>query len=276
MSIIDRLDRRFGRHAVGGLVTYLIAVQVALYILQFFRLDQQFANDSIRELIELVPEKVLEGEVWRLVTFMFEAPVTHPIWAFFYWYLLHLFATTLEQRWGPFRLNLYLLVGWAATVLVAMLVPQLRQTEVTNGYLYTSVFLAFAQLYPDFELRLFFVLPVKVKWLALLTWIGFVQSVVIGGWPAFWIAAATTADFLLFLGSDVWRSARHWRRGHQFQRRVQQGQAARAAFFHECSVCGLNSKEAPRVQFRYCSQCDDQRCYCPEHLQSHEHLRGER
>jgi hypothetical protein len=275
MSLLDRLEKQFGPRAIAGVITSIIAIQVALYLLNLLQLDLRLANQSIRELVGLVPARVLDGELWRLVSFLFEPPETHPIWAFFYWYLLYFFANTLEQHWGPFRLNLYIFIGWLATVLVAMLVPALRDEPVTNAYLYTSLFLAFAQLYPDFELYIFFVLPVKVKWLALIIWIGFGLSVSNGGWPAFWVAAGTVADFLLFFGAQIANRARHWWRGRRFKERMRSGQSARAAFFHECRVCGLTSKMAPRVQFRYCSQCAGQACYCPEHLRTHDHVVGE-
>jgi hypothetical protein len=271
MKLLARLERKFGRNAMPGLIIYLIAVQVALFVLNVLGFDQQFANGNIRELVALIPDRVKAGEVWRLVTFLFEPPAPS-IWVFFYWYLLYFFANTLEHHWGAFRLNLYFLVGWAITVLAALLAPGMGGATFTNTYLYTSVFLAFAMLYPDFELYIFFVLPVKVKWLALLTWLTIAWSVYRFHWPAFWASSAVVIDFLIFLGVDVWQWARHWWRGQRFRHQIRSGQAAQAKFFHECRVCGLTSHMAPRAAFRYCSKCDGQCCYCPEHLESHEHV----
>jgi hypothetical protein len=273
MSLLTRLERRFGRHAVPGVILYVIAVQVALYVLNLVAANQ-LGNRDIHDTVALVPDLVLAGEVWRLVTFLVDPPRSDILWAFFYWYLLYFFANTLETHWGSFRLNLYLLAGWAATVLAAMLVPELRSVPATNGYLYTSIFLAFAMLYPDFELYVFFILPVKVKWLALLAWLGMAYMVYVGGWPAFWIAAATVADFLLFLGAVVWQRARHWWRGRRFHQSVRKGQVAKSMLVHECRVCGITSEQAPRTQFRYCSRCEGECCYCPEHVDNHEHVTG--
>lgn len=271
MSWLARLEKKLSRHAVPGLVTYLVAIQAAVYLIHALELDQRIAGQDILEMIWLMPDRVRAGEVWRIVTFLFQPPFTHPIWLIFHWYLLHFFGNVLEQHWGAFRLNLYLIVGWLSTVLVALLVPNLPQWSVSNAYLYTSLFLAFAHLYPDFEMRIYFLIPVKAKWLALLTWLGYVLGVYYGGWPAFWIAAASVADFFLFLGGSVWRQARHAWRGHQFKQRVRAGQAAHAALYHECRVCGITSQMAPRMQFRYCSKCEGQCCYCPEHIGSHDH-----
>jgi hypothetical protein len=146
MSLLDRLERRFGRHSVPGLVTYLIAVQVAVFVINALGFDWQFAKQDVLEVIWLLPDRVRAGEVWRVVTFLFQPPFVHPIWLFFYWYFLHFMSNVLEQHWGPFRLNLYLIVGWLSTVLVAMFVPNLPQWSVTNAYLYSSLFLAFAHL----------------------------------------------------------------------------------------------------------------------------------
>jgi hypothetical protein len=272
MSLLSRLERKFSRHAVPGVILYVIAAQVALYVFGMVAAAQQLGNRNIHDTVALVPDLVLAGEAWRLVTFLVDPPYSGPLWAFFYWYLLYFFANTLEAHWGSFRLNLYLMVGWAATVLVAMLVPALRSAPITNTYLYSSLFLAFAMLYPDFELYIFFILPVKVKWLALLMWLGIGYSVFVGGWPMFWIAAATGADFLLFLGGVIWQRGRHWLRGRRFQHAVRKGQTARSQLYHECRVCGLTSEQAPRTQFRYCSRCEGDCCYCPEHVDTHEHV----
>ena len=113
--------------------------------------------------IALVPTKVLHGEVWRLVTFLCEPPTNNLVFAFFFWYLFFLMGTALESTWGVFRYNVYLLVGWAATVAVSFIQPE---APASAGFLQGSVFLAFAYLYPNFQLLLFFILPVKVKWLA--------------------------------------------------------------------------------------------------------------
>jgi hypothetical protein len=272
MSILRKLERRFGRHAMPGVIVYVIAVQVALYVLSLLAQGGLLGNRNIFENVILIPAMVRAGEWWRLVVFPFAPPMIGPLWAFFYWYLLYFFATTLELHWGSFRLNLYLLVGWLSTVLVALLVPALIMTPVTNGYLYSSVFLAFALLYPDYELYILFVLPVKVKWLALLAWLVMGYSVIEGGWPAFWMAAPTAGTFLLFLGSDVWQFVRQRWRSEKFRQRVRAGQSARTRLYHECRVCGLTSEEAPRTAFRYCSKCAGEHCYCPEHLESHEHV----
>jgi hypothetical protein len=196
------------------------------------------------------------------------------LFAFFFWYLLYLMGTTLESVWGNFRYNVYLAIGYFASIAMAMMfwfsfgVPG---NTASNAFLYGSVFLAFARLYPDFELLLFFILPVKIKWLALLTWVMYGWTLLAGAWIGRLMVVAAVLNYLLFFGRDIWRNAKH---GHR--RMKYQAKAARASgrLTHKCHVCGLTSEEAPQTQFRYCSQCDGE-CYCPEHLLDHEHVTRE-
>jgi hypothetical protein len=248
----------------------LIVGQVAIYLVQLPQILQpEQGMPRIIELLEnlqLVPERVLNGEVWRLVTFLFYPPVTNPIFAFFFWYLFYFMGNTLESNWGTFRYNLYLAVGYFATVAAAFLAPEF---PANNGFLYGTVFLAFAYLYPDFTFYIFFLLPVKVKWLALLAWIGYGWAFIEGPWSNRFSVLAAVLNFLLFFGVDIWQRMRyaHRRHKHQFKTR-----AGKTKVTHECRVCGISSAMAPKTAFRYCSQCAGQQCYCPDHIRSHEHV----
>ena len=148
MAILDRLERRFGRWAVANVTIFLIAGQVAVYVVEKLR-PGGLPN------LALVPNLVLQGEVWRLFTFILEPPLTNPFWAFFFWYVFFFMGSTLEQSWGTFRYNVYLLIGWIATVGASFLVPD---APASVEFLQGSVFLAFAWLYPDFTFYLFFIL----------------------------------------------------------------------------------------------------------------------
>src|SRR4029077_2272748 len=117
-----------------------------------------------------VPEAVGWGEWWRLVSFLFTPPSGNPLLAIFALYFLWFMGGALEAQWGAFRYNVYVLIGYAMTVAAAFAFPY---GAATNGYITGSIFLAFAYLFPDFQILLFFILPVKVKWLALITWLFF-------------------------------------------------------------------------------------------------------
>ena len=280
MSLINRLERRFGWLAIPNLTVVLIAGQAALYMASLA--PQGVALDRVL----LDPEKVMQGEVWRLVTFLFAPPGDRTVLVIFYFMLLYLFGTTLENHWGAFRFNLFLFIGYLANVAAAFTVcgafkssPELGRLAgvmgagaATNVYLYSSLFLAFARLYPDFIINLFFILPIRIKWLALLMWLNYAYQLLTGDWMSRMLVLATVLNYLLFFGREHWREFRFAHRRHTFQVKAKK---ATAAPKHACRVCGLSSDEAPRTLFRYCSKCTGQCCYCPEHIRDHEHVTAE-
>lgn len=259
MALLDRLQRRFGRYAVPNVTLILIAGQVALYVVGL-------AQPQVLEKAALIPRQVLQGEVWRLVSFVFQPPPIHPILAFFFWYLFYLMGTALEHTWGTFRYNVYLLVGYVATVAVSFVTPDM---PASVGFLQGSVFLAFAYLYPDFQIMLMFILPVKIKWLAMLTWIGYFFALAFGSMLIRLLVAASICNFVLFFGKDILVRIRS---GHR--RMVGQARqvAAKNKPRHQCTICGITNLTHPEMDFRYCSKCDGSPCYCQEHLRDHAHI----
>ncbi len=168
---------------------------------------------------------------------------------------------------GAFRYNIYLLIGYVATVGAAFITPQM---PATNGFVQGSVFLAFAQLYPDFLLSIFFILPVKIKWFALVTWIAYAFMLIVGDWTIRVMVLVSIANFLLFFSRDikVRMKSSHRRMKWQAARSV----APLATRVHRCTVCGITSENDRTLDFRYCSKCDGDLGYCPEHLRNHPHV----
>ncbi len=275
MSWIDRADAKYGRYAVPNLTVFLIAGQVLAFLANSAPVADGGA--PLLDGIRFAPDKVLAGEWWRLVTFVFDPPITNPLFAFFFWYLFYLFGTTLEANWGTFRYNVYLLLGYVASVVmafVAWFAAGVPGQIATNGFLYGSVFLAFARLYPEFVMYIFFVLPVKIRWLAMFQWIMYGVTLIS---PTTWLVRAMVVaavfNYLVFFGRDIVRDMKHRNRRMQFQSKSLQGRKSKGRkMAHVCHVCGLSSADSPSTPFRYCSECGDY-CYCPEHLQNHEHVK---
>ena len=282
MSLLPRLERKFGWLAIPNITTILIAGQVLLFGVLLMRRGE--GGVDLLANIYLIPSKVLEGEVWRLVTFLFTPPENSSIFVIFFWMLFYLFGTTLEHQWGTFRYNVYLLIGYVANVAAAFLVwfvwsrsvdlaaqPMLatRGLTATNAFLYGTVFLAFARLYPNFTLNLFFILPIQVKWLALLMWLGYGYAFLSNGPMVKLLIVASVLNYLLFFGPGHWRELRQRGRRRSYQAKTQK---ASSRLVHRCRVCGLTSEESPKTLFRYCSKCAGQACYCPEHIGNHEHV----
>lgn len=280
MSLISKLERRFGRLAIPNATALLVAGQAALYVMAMVADRISLAS------IAMVPGKVLQGEVWRLATFLFYPPSTGPLFVIFYFMLFYIFGNALETRWGAFRYNVFLAVGYVANVGAAFLAYGIAQAEAApkglaliggmqapNYFLYGTVFLAFARLFPDFVLQLMFVLPIRIKWLALVAWIGYgytlVKSLSVGDYMTALLVVASVTNYLVFFGKEHWSDLKHGQRRRSYQAKAKK---ATEKPRHECRVCGLNSVDSPRTMFRYCSKCSGQACYCPEHIRDHEHV----
>lgn len=259
MKLLDSLEKKFGGCALPNLTVYLIAGQTVLYVLAMTgKLDLS--------LTYLAADRLLAGEWWRLATFPFYPPAQSLIFAAFAWYLFYLMGSALEEHWGAFRYNVFLLIGYLLTVAVAFLIPAY---PVSNAFMAGSVFLAFAFLYPDFQLLIFFVLPVRIKWLALITWLYYGYLLLFGGVASRLLVLASIGNFLLFFARDLRWLAKSG--GRQLARQVSRREDAP---FHRCTVCGITDKTHPQMDFRYCPECAGQNGYCQEHIRSHEHLKA--
>jgi len=82
------------------------------------------------------------------------------------------------------------------------------------------------------------------------------------------IGAAVTA-FALFFAADIFRTIKYGRRARvrKAERAVEVEQPR-----HVCYVCGKTDRTHPDLDFRYCSQCAGDQCYCPEHIRNHAHV----
>jgi ribosomal protein L37AE/L43A len=263
MSLLEKLERAVGRYALSNVSIYVVIGQV------FVLLGVMFNVLNLENFI-LVPTLVKLGQWWRLVTFPFYlAPPSGtfgPIFTAFALYMFYMMGTALESHWGAFRYNLFLFLGYALTVGAAFITPN---SAVTNLFLGASVFLAFAYLYPDFEFIIFFILPVKVKWLALLAWVGYGVSFFTGSLPVRLQILASVGNFLLFFSGDIlWGMRRGQKAMARKARDIVEANAPR----HRCHVCGKTDLTNPEMDFRYCSKCAGDECYCPEHIHAHAHV----
>ena len=263
MSLLDKLERALGRYAIHNLSIYIVIGQVFVLLGAMFNLIDP-------RLFVLVPARVLIGEWWRLLTFIFFIPLPSgafgSIFTAFALYMFYMMGSALEGYWGAFRYNLFLFLGYVLTVGAAFFMPG---SAVTNLFLGASVFLAFAFLNPDFEFILFFILPVKVKWLALLAWVGYGVSFFLGTWPVRLQILASVGNFVLFFAGELFWGVR---RGQRTVVRKAREFAEAGEPRHRCHVCGKTDLTHPQLDFRYCSKCAGDECYCPEHIHNHTHV----
>jgi hypothetical protein len=251
--MLKQLERKFGRICVPHLTWLLIGGQVMFYLgIQ--------GNPDLLGQMQLIPNKVLEGEVWRLLVFLFIPQYSSPVWFAIAMYVLYLMGSALESHWGEFRYNLYIFIGMLGTIGASFLS---RDTPATNVYLMMSIFLAFAYLYPDFEFLLFFILPVKVKYLGMLTAAMLGLQFLGASMAGKLLISAAFLNFSLFFGADIMRRIKG------SNKRMGQKIAAikdASAPFHTCSICKRTDKSDPQLHFRYLPGESEPVCYCEDHL----------
>lgn len=248
------MERRFGRLAVPNLIFWVVIGQVFFYGLGLF-------TTFPVEALTLNPHEILKGQVWRLATFLFVPEIRHvSVWVIFAWFLLFLYGRALEAEWGEFRFSFFVLIGTVATALAAMLGYFIQPFggELPNWYLLTAIFLAFAARNPNFELMLFFVLPVKVKWLAWLTLAMFALNFILGPIQIKLLIAAACVNLVLFFGKDVITGAQSKQRRKAYEKKRE---AEAEEPFHTCTICGLTDRDDPDMDFIYA----DGEGFCRDH-----------
>jgi hypothetical protein len=259
MKLLNRLERKFGDFAIENLTIYLVVLQAFTWFLLQARPELLFK-------LVLTHNGLMAGEVWRLLTVLLIPPNMNLLFLFFFLYFFFMIGNVLETQWGTFRYNIYILVGYLATI-TAALVPG---AVVTGSYLMESIFLAFAWLFPEFQILIFFILPVKVKWLGLATWIWFAYAFVTGQ-P--WVRAEVAAgafNFVLFFHDDLSQWAKTSRR--KFKGDMARATASEAKPpMHVCAECGVTDQSDRQMEFRYCPQCTGTPAYCINHIQTHRH-----
>jgi len=257
-SWIDTLEKRGGKFAVDNLTFWIMIFQIGVWGMGLF------TNFPVNSLA-LDPEAILQGQVWRVFTFLFIPPIAGiSFWLIFIWYLFYFFGSTLEKEWGEFRYNLFILLGVLATVIASFLtlavVPSgfwAQVGGVPNSYLLTSVTVAFAILFPNFELLLFFILPVKMKWIALFTLAMWVLTA--GTSPLLWLLIiAALANIAVFFGKSFLQGQQARQRRQKFEH---ERKADQEAAFHTCVVCGKTDQDDPDMEFAY----KDGQGYCRDH-----------
>ncbi|EDY80550.1 hypothetical protein VDG1235_164 [Verrucomicrobiia bacterium DG1235] len=253
MRFLDKLERKFGFLAIHGLTNYIVVGQAITFLL-VATLRPEVAG-RVLELMEFRLVDFLRGHIWNPFSFILIPKNFSLIWIFFTLSILHMMGTALEQHWGAFRYNLYILVGIVAVVFSGITFPY---HSVSSYFLLTSVFLAFSYLYPNIELNLFFVLPVKMKWLGLLSVVLAIMFFFEGNAAVKLEIVASLINFPIFFGADIVR-------GFRSKQRVREMKSAKrkldAEPFHTCAVCGATDLTHPERDFRYrddgaiCSDC---------------------
>lgn len=282
MNFLNKMERKFGRYAIHNLMKYMIGCYAIGYILLY---AGNLFGFSITGYLTLSPYHILHGQIWRIVSWLLIPPPTSNlvfvlIMLLFYYSL----GETLERTWGAFRYNVYILGGVLFTVIGAFLLyfmmganPFLSMAysmAFSTYYINLSIFLAFAANYPDMQVLFMMIIPMKMKWLAVLDIAYLLYDMVKGGWGIRTVILASLLNFIIyFLSTRNYQriSPKEIHRKQQFQRAVHPKMAP-GVTKHKCAVCGRTEKDGDDLEFRFCSKCNGNYEYCQDHLFTHKHI----
>ena len=273
---LDKMERRFGRYAIRNLTMYLLAGYAIGYLLSF-------TMPQLLTYFTLEPALILKGQVWRLLSWVIIPPNDNIIFVIFMMLLYYSLGNTLESYWGAFRYNVYIFSGILFTVIGAFIVNGLIGGITGFGSLYStyyinmSIFLACASIMPDYQLLLYGIIPIKMKWLAILDVVLLAVDAVQGGLIIRIVIIASLLNFIIFFFCNRnlrGHSPKQAARRKKFQKQISrpQNQYAGGAK-HRCAVCGRTELDDPTLEFRYCSKCNGNYEYCQDHLFPHEHVK---
>ena len=303
MNYLNKLERKIGKYAIPNLSLWLVVTYALGYLMMYM-------TPGIISYLMLDPAMVLRGQVWRLVTWVLIPPSTGNI--FFYIIMIMLYyslGTALERTWGTFRFNAYIIGGILLTEVGSLLAYGLIYLFMGGNFAYTastmmgqmistsyinmSIFLAFATLYPDMQVLLYFIIPIKMKWMAAV----YVVIMVFSVWDtyhaiyaytqsvstALWYAGImllcivmSLLNYLIFFLStrNLSRYTPHEvHRRQQFRAQMREPRPGSGIAKHKCAVCGRTELDDPNLQFRFCSKCEGNYEYCQDHLFTHQHIR---
>ena len=287
--MLDKLEKKFGKYAINNLIVYLLAGYAIGYLLQF---GQRFTGVPYINYLTLEPYYILHGQVWRLISWIIIPPNVSVIWAVIMFMLYYQLGTTLERTWGAFRFNVYIFGGMLFTILGAFLVYAIYGSAMPLGvigittstyYINLSIFLAFSTCFPDMQVLLYFIIPIKMKWMSVfyLVIIGYevLKDIISGQWFAaipiiasllnFFIFFMMTRNMSRFNPKDIHRRAEFKRAATPPRTKYRDGSPIAR---HKCAVCGRTEISNPELEFRFCSKCNGNYEYCSDHLFTHTHI----
>ena len=207
---LNKLERRYGRCGIPNLTNILVGGQILVLAIELF------VDRTVTFWLGLSRPLLLQGQLWRALSFVFlpfsgGSILSVVLGIYFTWFI----GTALEREWGDFRYTVYLLSGVLGTVLACLLTGVTASTYCLS----LSLLLAFAMLYPEVQVLLFFVIPLRVKYL------GIAAAVL---WGLSFLGAPLGQKLSLLLSmANVWlffwpvacRSIRAWVRREQWKRK---------------------------------------------------------
>ncbi len=292
---MSKFEKKFGKYAISNLSLILILCYAVGYLIDL-------VNGSFLSWLSLDPYAILHGQVWRLFTWIIIPPFSLDPFTIIMLLFYYNIGTSLERTWGVYRYNVYLLSGMLFTIIGSFVWmgsqyffggsiisladhSQLASLYFSTYYVNMSIFLAFAATFPNVQVLLMFIIPIKVKWLGFLYGlllaydflaakdIVFGAGIVIQTAVLIRIAIASSLlNFLIFFvtsRSRIHMTPRQMKRRMEFKQDVRRNSRVTR---HKCAVCGQTEDDNPDLEFRFCSKCKGNYEYCQHHLFTHTHV----
>ncbi|MCD7744203.1 MAG: hypothetical protein LUI13_02745 [Lachnospiraceae bacterium] len=271
MNFLNKWEQKYGRYAIRNLPAIIIALYVAGYLIEYL-------CPSLVWYLYLSPTMILRGQIWRLITWIIIPPYSLDVFTIITLYFYFSIGRTLEQTWGSFQFNVYIFSGILFTVIGAFLLYFIGGIDgyyyFSTYYVCMSIFLAFAVTYPDMQVLLMFIIPIKMKWLGIVYGALLVVSAITGSWATRIVIFASMLNFIIYflMTRNIKRYTPHEvHRRSEFKRQVKKVQPGRGDTRHKCAICGRTEKDGDHLEFRYCSKCEGNYEYCQDHLFTHQH-----
>ncbi len=292
MSWMDKLEKKIGRYAVPNITRYMVFATLIGYGLYYLSMVSDTAS-TVLSALQFSPARILHGQIWRIVSWILVPSSAPSVWSLLFIVCLLMLGQNMESYLGTFRMNVYFIGGILISSIGGILVYLFSGITIflTLYYILFSLYLMLGLFMPDATVRLYFVLPIKMKWLMLvyILELGYeifyycrVGASIAGVSGAVMIGLVYGGQIifaLLNLGIFVFScrrrvSHKQKKRQKQFQSQFEKPRPGSGITKHKCAICGRTEQDDPSLVFRYCSKCAGNYEYCQEHLFTHEHIRG--
>lgn len=284
MNFLNKMERKIGKYAIPNLMIYLIAAYCIGFVIYT-------VNPNFMLMLTLSPYHILHGQVWRLITWILMPTDTRVFSLLIMALLYYQLGSALERSWGTFRFNVYIFGGMLFTVIGAFIlygiyaaagtgnletISLISSLTFATNYINLTIFLAFAVMYPEMQILLFFIIPVKMKWMAVVYAVLIAINLILTSWGGRIAIIMSILNFLIFfLSTRNYRrvSPKEIHRKQVFKAQMREPRKGSMVTKHKCAVCGRTELDDPNLEFRFCSKCDGNYEYCQDHLFTHQHIK---
>ena len=267
---IEQFCYKHPSFGIPNLMRYITAANVAIWVLGAI-------NRSFLGVLTFDPALILHGQIWRLVSFIFYPP-SMGLLAFLAFWFYYWIGSTLEAQWGTGQFTIYYFSGVILTVLYGFIIYFITGRSVNLGseYIYLSMFFSFAVMYPDMQVLFMYIIPIKIKYLAIVDAVFFAYSVIANSFPVNLLPLVALINFFIFCGGELFaslprRPSKNTVNFRQESARIRREQKDKL-YTHKCAVCGRTDVDHPELEFRYCSKCQGYHCFCSDHINNHIHF----